>query len=333
MRTIPGKLIVQIFEIMVFFALFGCVPTRQSDLPASATVNTRPIFTLTWGEGERTPAEENIVIQTTPTQSPLPSSTQTFISTPTVFPTWTPAPTLSRQDARALVKDLLENNGGCRLPCWWGMVPGQTDWNTSRHFLETFVISIEQGEEGQIIKDGVPVYATNYSIRYEGEGGYKSGFLIGIVDGIISEVETGWDRNQKNYYLQRLLADYGQPDEVFIRAHRYTSTGDPPPFHILLNFKKNGFWVNYDMDGELVGNKIRGCPQSINPVLYLWSTDEDWTLEDMIQLAYGPPVPHAPEYPTLPLKEATGMDVETFTDIFKDPNNQSCIETPADLWF
>jgi hypothetical protein len=27
------------------------------------------------------------------------------------------------------------------------------------------------------------------------------------------------------------------------------------------------FWVKYDLDGKVVGNIIKGCPQSIDPIL------------------------------------------------------------------
>jgi hypothetical protein len=33
-----------------------------------------------------------------------------------------------------------------------------------------------------------------------------------------------------------------------------------------------------------------------------------------------------------PLEEATGMSVEQFYQSFVQPNNNRCLETPADLW-
>ncbi len=34
--------------------------------------------------------------------------------------------TLPTGEAQKMVQELLENNAGCRLPCWWGIVPGKT---------------------------------------------------------------------------------------------------------------------------------------------------------------------------------------------------------------
>ncbi len=34
----------------------------------------------------------------------------------------------------------------------------------------------------------------------------------------------------------------------------------------------------------------------------------------------------------MPLAQATEMDIETFYQTFKNPNNTECLETPAELW-
>jgi hypothetical protein len=52
----------------------------------------------------------------------------------------------------------------------------------------------------------------------------------------------------------------------------------------------------------------------------------------MIEATYGPAIPGSPRYPTFSLLEATGMDLEAFYEKFKQPDNQSCLETPAYLW-
>ncbi|MCP4538783.1 MAG: hypothetical protein GY832_16745 [Chloroflexi bacterium] len=32
---------------------------------------------------------------------------------------------------------MLETNGGCDLPCWWGVTPGQSEWQTVMDLTET----------------------------------------------------------------------------------------------------------------------------------------------------------------------------------------------------
>jgi hypothetical protein len=332
MKLLNRKSVVIIYAIMMLGILTGCVQTKSFGR-SGVTASSGPLVTLTLPKTKSVFINTNTIAPIISTSSPLPLTntphpTFTFIPSPT----WTPAPTLSPQESQALAMDLLMNNGGCKLPCWWGMVPGETDWNTARHFLETFVVEIEQGGEGQAIKNGIPVYSTNYGIQYEGEGGTKGGFLILIEKGIISGIETGWDKRQKEFYLPRLMADYGPPDNVFIRAYQYMPDGSPPPFHILLNYIHKSFWADYELRGKHIGSILKGCPQATNPALWLWSPDKEWKFEEMIRVVYGPPVPHAPEDPILPLEEATGMDLKTFYNVFKDLDNQSCLETPANLW-
>src|SRR5688572_13990138 len=45
-------------------------------------------------------------------------------------------PTMTTDEAKRLVRDLLENNAGCKLPCWWGITPGKTTWSEARQILE-----------------------------------------------------------------------------------------------------------------------------------------------------------------------------------------------------
>lgn len=241
-------------------------------------------------------------------------------------------PTLSPGDSQALVRKLLEENGGCYLPCWWGLTPGQSDWDTAKQFLETFVLEIEKRWEETIIKDGAPVIQAGYDGRYEIESGVESNFYILVENGVIEEIIFGGLGSQKNFRLHQLLADYGSPDEMYIKTYRYTNTGDPPPFSFILYYREKHFWADFKLEGEIAGDNIRACPQSSNPRIGLGSPAREWVLDDLFPYIFGPPVPNAPEYRPLTLKEATGLELSTFTSIFKDPINQNCLETSADLW-
>jgi hypothetical protein len=272
-------------------------------------------------------------VQVTPTPAPsatsLPTTTPTENPTPTV--TWTPLPTLPPEESRERVSDLFLNNAGCRLPCWWGMTPGQTDWNTARQFLETFVIEIKQrGDDGE--EQGSPTSRAGYTIYYESESGEKPNFYVYVENGTINEILTGGLGTQTSFRLNQLLASYGPPDEVFIKTYPDTSSGAPPPFGFILYYGQSHFWAQFDMDGEVVGGLVKACPQSVNPRIWLGSPAREWTLEDLFHYVFGPPVPGGPDYPPLTLLEATGMDLGTFTNTFKDPDNTACIETPAELW-
>jgi hypothetical protein len=53
-----------------------------------------------------------------------------------------------------LYYELLENNAGCRLPCWWGIIPGQTKGIEAQRFLETFtLVRVSEGTHGVLNLD------------------------------------------------------------------------------------------------------------------------------------------------------------------------------------
>ena len=35
---------------------------------------------------------------------------------------------LEPDEMQAYVREMLQTNGGCELPCWWGIIPGKTSW-------------------------------------------------------------------------------------------------------------------------------------------------------------------------------------------------------------
>src|SRR3990172_323544 len=81
-----------------------------------------------------TPLGVTIVPSPTATPSPgvtlSPSATLTPVDiahTPTTMPrpTISPAPTLTAEQQEAYIVDMLKTNGDCKLPCWWGIMPGE----------------------------------------------------------------------------------------------------------------------------------------------------------------------------------------------------------------
>ena len=60
------------------------------------------------------------------TLTQLPASTASLTPAPTVTPSWTPLPTTLPDDVQKMVEELLVTNRNCELPCYWGIVPGET---------------------------------------------------------------------------------------------------------------------------------------------------------------------------------------------------------------
>ena len=93
-------------------ALGGCVP-QAIPTPTLATISS---------------ATEPMSI---PTATTMPPPTNTPIITPTSIPKLT-----GEQEDQFLEK-ILETNGDCELPCWWGnaIVPGKTTFENAEWFF------------------------------------------------------------------------------------------------------------------------------------------------------------------------------------------------------
>jgi hypothetical protein len=69
------------------------------------------------------PTSTFTIVPPTETNSPVPSRTHTHTPDVTKTPSITPLPTFA--DPSQMIRNYYTTNGGCRLPCWWGITPGE----------------------------------------------------------------------------------------------------------------------------------------------------------------------------------------------------------------
>jgi hypothetical protein len=136
----------------------------------------------------------------------------------------------------------------------------------------------------------------------------------------------------ESYMLPQLLAVYGQPPQVFLKT--YSNAPDSLPFSLLLLYPDRGILVKYNgpigEEGKHYGpieegEMIRICPWRAEINLWLWSPDNAMTI-DRVTGGYI----DMDDYRSL--EDATGMSIEQFYQTFSQPDNQTCLETPAELW-
>lgn len=263
-----------------------------------------------------------------PTKIPLPTRIEvTDTSTPSPTESLAPLATLSLGDRYREVLDLLKNNRGCRLPCWWGFTPGETRWDEAQLFLSRLgKISMPEDQNNKpflYIEVHIPVpkeisispLAQTYTVENYGNG-------------IIQRLEI-YPGNIESYSLANILMDYGMPGEVWIRTFSAVPSKEVP-FVVILFYSKLGFLVEYNTS-SLRMNPIRGCPEHATyPFLYLWSPliplTFDEIAKDRANFGYGE------ENKFRRLEDATNLNPGLFYDIFKDPKNTQCLETPMKLW-
>ena len=253
-----------------------------------------------------------------PSVTVSPSQTLSITKTPNIG---TPLPVLPTDEAKKMVQELLENNAGCRLPCWWGIVPGKTTWIEARHFLESFAVYI--GETGGV---RVPLPSPYSNATYMDHGYY-------INNGIVEYISIYNYSLAPNYYLPKFLENYGQPSEVWIQTFSQEEIGQWN-FTYYLFYMDKGILVEYGLgtsiENAVVDDKLQNClKHAESPLIYLWSPEQNkMSFQEAKQKFILPQ--NLPE--PMSLLDATGMDVKTFFETFKNPDAITCIQTPKDLW-
>jgi len=288
-----------------------------------------------------------VVSETAPTSTAKPTVTSaipptaTLQKTPTLLvltPTPTTAeekvptflPTLPTALAQEQVLELIKTNGNCDLPCWWGLWPGEATYEEVNQLLSPLIVR-EPHFIGDIPQDARIQYAfpVSLSVSVLEEIRIDMWFERSKLQYII-EYPLQWEA----YSLPSLLRKYGPPEQVLISTQD-TPPGIPPHFDLFLFYPQKGILAYYGSNSEkneieFSGTIIRGC-FSRSAYLYLWSPDEQLTLE---QVAENMSVPGFDEagFLQLPLDQATGMDSQRFHQTYKDLTTMPCIQTPKNLW-
>lgn len=284
-------------------------------------------------------------VTTTSMPSPVPPTRTPLLTptpqppTPTVAPSPTIAPTLTADQEQALVLELLQTNAGCRLPCWWGFTPGQTTWPTAYAFFASVGKMPAESRGPKMLNYTVTFHIPQHDVQVR-QIYIVSGNLIEAIEVEIRTVRNyetvyGDERfaeDLQRYLLPQLLTTYGQPTEVLLRTFRSVPEGSFIPFNLLLFYPQQGILVRYYGPTERKGEHIRICPQRTEIALRLWLPNKQiMTFEDIARLGIlRLPLEEVSDFRSL--EEATGMNLETFYETFKSPNNQLCLETPASMW-
>jgi len=252
---------------------------------------------------------------------------------------------MTADQERAFVLQMLQDNGGCQLPCWWGFTPGETSWKTAEVFFLSYGKRIDEHVSRSTRR---MYYSVDFAIPdhdvYIGQTYIVSGNVIDMIwviartsrNGEIVYGDATYAEDLHAYMVPQILASYGKPEQVLIAT--YAVAPEPwIPFDMLLFYPDQGILARYygpieneERNVVPVEESIRMCPHRTEFVLWLWSPEDEVSLVDVAGTGLG----ITPEglYYHRPLEEATGMSIDEFYEIFVQPGNQACLETPADLW-
>jgi hypothetical protein len=300
------------------------------------------VLTITLG-----PTESPVPLSTqpnplTPLPTPIvtelsPEATQTIVDTSTISPpapSVTLAPTLNANERQNTFIELLRTNAGCKLPCWWGVVPGKTTWSQTEQLLSHMGVKIFSFpmSDGAILKSPGDFY-------FEDEVHNDFGFFVqnDIVESIHIRGEgysnsTGFQSAWEQYSPFQVMNDYGPPDRVWMYSDAVNlGTSGKSPYSLWIAYDNLGFLIRYD--GSVERKPIyHVCPrfdhgQDIQELaLFLQSSDNPRLVEEMDSY-----YPHVVQY-IHSLKDATGLTVDEFYQLFTQDKKPACFDTPKNIW-
>ncbi len=300
-----------------YFSILMCVATILTACVPVKAPQAIPTATLV----SPTPAQQSTLTATlSSTSTPLPTLTATLL------PTLTPLPTLPAAEAKSQVVELLKTNKGCKLPCFWGIIPGLTSWDETKNFLDSFS---SQSETLNFTKS--PGFFGDFYFTHDGKAIVDLHLSMVVKNNLIQEISV-MDFDVPSYHLAGFLSNNGTPDQVWLRTYSQVSYGggDVVPFLIYLFYKDAQMIIAYGYgQGTVSGDQIQGCIDG-SPSLYIWSLDRPLTFQEAGKLGGY----LQPNDKVLEISDATQgkMDANKFFETFKEPSVVPCFQTPKNLW-
>ena len=261
----------------------------------------------------------------------------TIVPLPTMPPSLVPVvntpmppliPTLTAEQERTFVLDMLANNGGCELPCWWGIKPAVATLQTLR---DRFGRPFKKGLPRQ---DGTTLYEAYYDLlNSAGVVGYYVNLGFVEQDGIIRAIEvdsaihagmeTGYlSQGWQLYSIDQVLTQYGVPSRVQLQLVPPIELGAHPAYALTVVYEGHGFWIRYEGPATYDIKKaiVHACP-SFAEVDHVKLRLQSTTIPTSTPL-FRPD----PDGFDRSLEEATGMSLKAFFENFKDTSKQTCLE-------
>ena len=289
----------------------GVVTTnRETDMSAPTVI---PPVTLT---PTRLAIASATALAATLTDTARPATSTATPLPPTVTATITPAATLTIEEESDYLSELMTHNGSCELPCWWGIVPGQTQVQAARDkFAQAGVDRWSEAFDGQYAqlflgheREEIPYYLADVGFRlYPGHGTVE---IIHVLAGGIQGIPSDFLQEWQPFALSTVLTNYGVPSYIQFEEIPRTEPGTPQ-YLVVVSYPETGMEFQYRVPAErLADTSDRVCLDlksvlSLEIVLFVPSRIEDvpFTL-----------VPKLTEYKSW--KEITDTENVVFYDIF-----------------
>lgn len=293
-RSITAK-----FLVVSMILISGC--GKMQSIDESPTPTFSRFLPPTW-----TPS-----ITLTPTTTLIPTVTKTL--TPTIAPSSTPTITQTLPPSLTLLPTipldrldlefeiLLANNGGCRLPCFWGLTPGITTVAE----LEQFAYQFPEG----LVSSWNDKFTIYYITSKTGDTSFSVNFIV--KNDVIQSISLNVDTARYYVTLPKLLISYGMPTKILIGPSDYE-----PDLTMLVLYEDQQFMGKYWLYPNPSDNSLYCYDPQFSPIdVITWSPDKTW--QNFIN--------HQDKESYKLLEEVSDYDIRAIQKILINPNRKLCM--------
>lgn len=237
----------------------GCASPLTRD--ESESVTSTEVISVPSGELRATPTSAFLTVTPSPTPT-ITVATNTPIPPAAASPvtTMVPVPTLTIVEEKEIVQALMATNGGCQLPCWWGIEFGESLDSVGQKFIDIGlpgwnVRSSDFGDDRLMGTLVTGYYDLSSSILYV-DISQKFYTVDDAVQLIIVSVsrpsyqigEPEFVRDWQQYSLSSMLQEYGKPTEIFLILQTIADPS-PPIYSMILSYPERGIFSSYGIKG------------------------------------------------------------------------------------
>jgi hypothetical protein len=226
---------------------------------------------------------------------------------------------------------LLETNGNCAYPCWWGLHPGSTTWSAADGYLEALGYSLDDR--------GISPESSDLKLFF-GDFIYppvENGLLSTVYD-LVFYVQQSTEliimmKTFIDIDLATILESTGIPDDIFLTVQTY-DIGSAPMYYTLSLYYEDGILISVHDEYEFdMQNNILICPQSEKRRdLFAFFWDPMYLNGFFNVLPFATPGA-TPDDEFLSLENITEIPPESFYQMITDPSANHCIPISSDVFF
>ncbi len=209
----------------------------------------------------------------------------------------------------------------CRLPCWWGFTPGKSNWESAAILLRSFseVELLGYLRDGEIYEVIIPAL--------QAKGLYSHHFYATRAN-LIESIEVPDPGDAPDFTIKALLAEFGQPDQIWLRTYSKPYL-NKLPFGLALFYPARGVVAAYYGDARLQQDEVVIClGQVSHPYLGMWDSRQAWDFEQAaLRFNWD-----TASWAFLELEKSTGVSIDELTNAVQTESKDYCLKTPAINW-